>query len=68
MLIKFKSPDPRAGMTVRMDSSLGQQFVDAGNAEKVEDNAPAPVAPAAPAPAPEPAAEKPVKTSAKAKK
>lgn len=33
MLIKFKSPDPRAGSVVQMDSSLGQQFIDAGSAE-----------------------------------
>ena len=35
MLIKFKKPDPRAGMTARMDSSRGQQLVDAGCAEVV---------------------------------
>lgn len=35
MLIKFKAPDPRAGTTARMDSSRGQQLVDAGAADKV---------------------------------
>ncbi|MCS3807808.1 hypothetical protein [Xanthomonas sp. 4461] len=34
MLIKFKSPDPRAGMTVQMDSSLAQRFIDEGRASK----------------------------------
>jgi hypothetical protein len=37
MLIKFKKPDPRAGMTVRMDSSRGQQLVDDGAADKVSE-------------------------------
>lgn len=37
MLIKFKKPDPRAGMTVRMDSSRGQQLVDGGAADKVSE-------------------------------
>lgn len=35
MLIKFKKPDPRAGMTVRMDSRRGQEMVDAGAAVRV---------------------------------
>lgn len=35
MLIKFKKPDPRAGMTARMDSSRGQQLIDAGSADAV---------------------------------
>lgn len=55
MLIKFKSPDPRAGQTVRMDSSRGQYFIDTGAAVAVKEggaegasNAPAP----SPAPAP----------------
>lgn len=39
MLIKFKKPDPRAGMTARMDSSRGQQLVDAGCAEVVHEGA-----------------------------
>ena len=39
MLIKFKKPDPRAGMTARMDSSRGQQLIDAGSADAVPDGA-----------------------------
>ena len=35
MLIKFKAPDPRAGAVVRMDSSRGQYFIDAGAAVAV---------------------------------
>jgi hypothetical protein len=46
MLIKFKKPDPRAGMKVRMDSSRGQHFVDIGHAvrlkESGEEDVPAP--------------------------
>ena len=38
MLIKFKSPDPRAGMTARMDSSRGQHFIDAGAAVEVKEH------------------------------
>ena len=76
MLIKFKKPDPRAGMTVRMDSILGQQFVDAGNADKVEENAPeqesaqaaAPAPAPAPEPEPEPEPEPPATVPSKAKK
>lgn len=45
MLIKFKSPDPRAGMTARMDSHRGQELVDAGSATQLKEdgseNAPA---------------------------
>lgn len=37
MLIKFKAPDPRAGTTARMDSSRGQQLVDSGAADKVDE-------------------------------
>lgn len=37
MLIRFIDPDPRAGMTVRMDSRRGQELVDAGSAEPVPD-------------------------------
>ena len=37
MLIKFKKPDPRAGATVRMDSSRGQHFVDTGAADAVSE-------------------------------
>jgi len=37
MLIKFKEPDPRAGTTVRMDSSRGQYFIDAGAADAVSE-------------------------------
>lgn len=39
MLIKFKKPDPRAGMTARMDSSRGQQLIDAGSADVVAEGA-----------------------------
>lgn len=42
MLIKFKKPDPRAGMTARMDSSRGQQLVDAGSADLVPEGASVP--------------------------
>ncbi len=37
MLIKFKEPDPRAGATVRMDSSRGQYFIDTGAADAVSE-------------------------------
>lgn len=37
MLIKFKAPDPRAGNTVRMDSSRGQYFIDSGAADAVSE-------------------------------
>lgn len=37
MLIKFKKPDPRAGTTARMDSSRGQQLVDSGAADQVDE-------------------------------
>ncbi|MDT0137718.1 hypothetical protein [Acidovorax sp. PRC11] len=61
MLIKFKKPDPRAGMTARMDSIRGQQLIDAGSADRLPENGEAPrevPPPAAPPPAPaeEPAA------------
>ena len=35
MLIKFKSPDPRAGTVAQMDSSRGQDFIDSGAAVQV---------------------------------
>lgn len=38
MLIKFKKPDPRDGMTARMDSSRGQHFVDAGLADRLNED------------------------------
>lgn len=38
MLIKFKKPDPRDGATVRMDSSLGQRFIDMGHADRVAES------------------------------
>ena len=47
MRIKFKSPDPRAGMEVQMDSSRGQHFIDTGAADLVKENAPKVAAPAA---------------------
>ena len=37
MLIKFKESDPRAGTTVRMDSSRGQHFIDVGAADPVKE-------------------------------
>lgn len=37
MLIKFKKPDPRAGQTVRMDSSRGRHFVGIGSADQVSE-------------------------------
>ncbi|QFS64819.1 hypothetical protein [Delftia tsuruhatensis] len=38
MLIKFKKPDPRAGMVACMDSSRGQQLIDAGAADQVSES------------------------------
>ena len=38
MRIKFKKSDPRAGMVAEMDSSRGQQLIDAGCAVRVKDN------------------------------
>ncbi len=62
MLIKFKKPDPRAGMVVNMDSSLGQKMIDDGCADAHKEGA-------AEAPAAAPAAVEPVKTvAAKAKR
>ncbi len=47
MLIKFVKPDPRAGTVARMDSSRGQQLIDAGAAVlTTEDAAATPAAPA----------------------
>lgn len=78
MLIQFKEPDPRAGMKARMDSSRGQQLIDAGAADRVAENGDAPRAapvaataatvPAdevAAAPAPEPTDAAPAAASAK---
>ncbi len=53
MLIKFKAPDPRAGMVVQMDSSLGQKMIDDGCAVAHKEGA----AEAAAAPPPPPAAK-----------
>lgn len=39
MLIKFKKPDPRAGLIARMDSSRGQQLIDAGAADQEAEGA-----------------------------
>lgn len=49
MLIKFKKPDPRAGMVANMDSSLGQKMVDQGRADVHKDPAADEAATAAPA-------------------
>jgi hypothetical protein len=38
MLIKFKEPDPRAGMVACMDSSRGRQLIDAGAADQVSES------------------------------
>ncbi|MEF2147787.1 hypothetical protein [Aquilutibacter rugosus] len=38
MKIKFKKPDPRAGMVVQMDSNLGYKFIEQGLAEQVAEN------------------------------
>ncbi|WP_432675102.1 hypothetical protein [Delftia sp. 11MD] len=38
MLIKFKKPDPRAGMVACMDSSRGRQLIDAGAADQVSES------------------------------
>lgn len=78
MLIQFKKPDPRAGMTVRMDSSRGQQLIDAGAADRVAENgdapraepeptdgAPVPADEVAAAPAPEPTDAAPAAAPAK---
>lgn len=35
MLIRFKSPDPRAGSIVNMDGSRGRDFIEMGAAEEV---------------------------------
>ncbi len=51
MLIKFKKPDPRAGLVVQMDSSLGQQMIDKGAAVAHKEGAEEAPAAAAPAPA-----------------
>ena len=66
MLIKFKKPDPRAGQTVRMDSSRGQYFIDTKAADAVKEGgaegtsgAPVAAPSSAPAPAPAPPAPKP---------
>lgn len=51
MRIKFKEPDPRAGMVAQMDSNRGQHFVDTGAAVKLkEDGSEDAVVSAAPAP------------------
>jgi len=55
MLIKFKSPDPRAGTTVRMDSNRGQHFVEIGAATRLKEDGSDGSAAPAPAPAPTPA-------------
>ncbi|QTW20240.1 hypothetical protein [Comamonas kerstersii] len=57
MLIKFKDTDPRAGQIVRMDSSRGQQLIDAGAAEQVAESGAPVQAKAAPAAAARPAAQ-----------
>ncbi|RXU44320.1 hypothetical protein, partial [Pseudomonas syringae] len=49
MLIKFKKPDPRAGLTVQLDSSLAQKFLDEGRATQVGEGAEAAPEPDPPA-------------------
>lgn len=65
MLIQFIKPDPRAGTVVQMDSSRGQQFIDAGHAQAVSEG----VEPAREAKAPaveaEPLADKPARKRSK---
>ncbi len=39
MKIKFLKHDPRAGMEAVMDSSRGQQLIDAGSAVQVSESA-----------------------------
>lgn len=80
MRIKFKAPDPRAGLIAQMDSHRGQQLIDAGAAVRVKEDgsdiaaAPAPVVstpepPTAPSPPPTSApAPVAVKSSGKGKK
>jgi hypothetical protein len=46
MRIKFKAPDPRAGMVVQMDSRRGQEFVEAGSADIVKEDGSQDAAPA----------------------
>lgn len=70
MLIQFKEPDPRAGMKARMDSSRGQQLIDAGAADRVPENGDAPreapvATTAVPEPAPEPTDAAPAAAPAK---
>lgn len=53
MRIKFKSPDPRAGMIAQMDSIRGRQLIELGAAEEVKDDGgrlPAPARGTAPDP------------------
>ncbi|WP_313818729.1 hypothetical protein [Cupriavidus sp.] len=38
MKIKFKTPDPRAGTVVQLDSSRAQHFIDTGAAVLVKDD------------------------------
>lgn len=59
MLIKFKDTDPRAGQVVRMDSSRGQQLIDAGAAEQVAESGVPAQANAAPATTAESAVQQP---------
>lgn len=59
MRIKFKSPDPRAGLIAQMDSSRGQQLIDSGNAAEVKGSDEAKVE--------EPQEPMPAKKAAKAK-
>lgn len=47
MKIKFLERDPRAGTVALMDSSRGQQLIDAGSAVQIDDRAEAAAAPAA---------------------
>jgi len=61
MLIKFKAPDPRAGMVAQMDSHRGHDLVASGAADVVDESgASEPAAPSAePAPVSVPATASP---------
>lgn len=74
MRIRFKKGDPRAGMVVEVEGSLGNLHITSGAAEKVSDNTDgAPAAPSAEEKAvrlaaARPEARKPERPAAPAKK